>query len=267
MSEACPAVQADPYAHVHKDKKTTRQKRIEQLQSQPKEEGLHHLFLYAVADDCVQCVKYWVHQGMDVKRETKHMKYTAMDWAEWSGASNVKQLLQESGETSDVDESEDTLPGGVWSAGDVKMEDAEEADSYAAAQQIADNDQYAFWTSAMSGDWKATFKEWCEVSSMIPQAIWLEDREVAPPRVFYWGLRQYLQFAKLCCTSDPDRDGLNKTLALIWTREQRYVKQVVDFVKAVNAEDDEEYISLIDMFTGGPFPRSMDDIGGVESVS
>ena len=45
------------------------------------------------------------------------------------------------------------------------------------------------------------------------------------------------------------------------------MKQVVDFVKAVNAEDDEEYISLIDMFTGGPFPRSMDDIGGVESVS
>ena len=177
MCDPCPAVQADPYAHVQKDKNVSRPKRIEQVQKQPEEEGQHHLFLYAVAADCVQCVKYWIHRGMDIEKETKHMKYTAMDWAEWSAATKVEQLLKEqlNANQNDGDESSemDDTPGGVWRAVDVKMEEDEDVESEICDLQITNGDEYAFWSSAMSGNWIDT-KEWCEVTSMIPPGIAFE---------------------------------------------------------------------------------------------
>ena len=270
MCDPCPAVQADPYAHVQKDKNVSHPKRIEQVQKQPEEEGQHHLFLYAVAADCVQCVKYWIHRGMDIEKETKHMKYTAMDWAEWSAATKVEQLLKEqlNANQSDGDESSemDDTPGGVWRAVDVKMEEDEDVESEICDLQITNGDEYAFWSSAMSGNWIDT-KEWCEVTSMIPQTIHLENRDLAPPRAYYWGLRQYLQFAKLCCSSEQELDGLNKTLALVWTREQAYVRNVLDFVKAVNAVDEQEYASMIGLFSGSLSFESLVDIDSVDNVS
>ena len=42
---------------------------------------------------------------------------------------------------------------------------------------------------------------------------------------------------------------------------------MVDFVKAVNAVDDQEYTSLIGLFTGGLSFQSMVDVDAVDNVS
>ena len=62
-------------------------------------------------------------------------------------------------------------------------------------------------------------------------------------------------------------DGLNKTLALVWTREQAYVRNVLDFVKAVNAVDEQEYASMIGLFSGSLSFESLVDIDSVDNVS
>ena len=56
-------------------------------------------------------------QGADITRGTKHMKYTAKEWAEWSSASNVLQIL-EMREQANATRPDEHMFSGVWSPPD-----------------------------------------------------------------------------------------------------------------------------------------------------
>ena len=248
MSQPCRAWQADPHVHVTADKRAARQKRIDGLAELSDQERSHYYFLYAAAADCVECTKYWLQNGADTTRGTKHMKYTAKEWAEWKSASNVLDILLswEQAGTADIDE--DMSPSSDT--------------SNALFQDAVD---FSFWRNAMAGDWKMT-KEWCDVRAIVPMAIGLVNRTDSPERMFHWGVRQYLQFALLCNDSARKKHDLERIKTMVWQREQEQVGKTMQFVKAIHDDGDLKYTSLINILNGDICFKPSDDTDDASGI-
>ena len=249
MSQPCRAWQADPHVHVTADKRAARQKRIDGLAELSDQERSHYYFLYAAAAaDCVECTKYWLQNGADTTRGTKHVKYTAKEWAEWKSASNVLDILLswEQAGTADIDE--DMSPSSDT--------------SNALFQDAVD---FSFWRNAMAGDWKMT-KEWCDVRAIVPMAIGLVNRTDSPERMFHWGVRQYLQFALLCNDSARKKHDLERIKTMVWQREQEQVGKTMQFVKAIHDDGDLKYTSLVNILNGDICFKPSDDTDDASGI-
>ena len=134
------------------------------------------------------------------------MKYTAKDWAEWSSASNVLQIL-ESWEQADAAGPDEHMSSDGQDA-------TEDSDTLTSNDLFQDATDFSFWRNAMSENWKVT-QEWCDVRSIIvPMAIALVNPADSPERMYHWGLRQYLQFAFLCGDSAGKNTAWKRLRAL-----------------------------------------------------
>ena len=251
MSQPCCAWKKDPHAHVTGDTRATRQKRIDGLAKLSDQELSHYYFLYAAAADCVECTKYWLQNGADTTRGTKHMKYTAKEWAEWTKASEVLEILL-SWEKNDSQADGGKLDETMSPSSDTSILFQDAVDS-------------SFWRNAMSEDWKMT-KEWCDVRAIVPMAVGLVNRTDSPQRMYHWGVRQYLQFASLCDDAAGKGNDLERIKTMVWQREQEQVSKTMQFIKAVHDSGDFTYTSLINILNGVICFKPSDDTDDASGI-
>jgi hypothetical protein len=182
----------NPLAHASKTQGTKR------LKTMDGDKKALYLCMYAAYANCVDCVRHWIDQGVDIEKPSESGSYTVMSWAQHGSATEVIAVLeaeltrkrtrgdafrsQHGSEPMDYEH-----PGGVW-------QDSTANETVQLAIYLSDASGCELWTAAVSGDVVDLCYQLYIVRSPVP---WMKAPKQIPDRLFYWQLLHYVWLAEL----------------------------------------------------------------------
>ena len=223
-SRRCAAAEWQENIHVGQSSR----RRIKQMSDRQTQE--HYLFLWAVSKNCTQCVKYWLDNGVDVRRgQESCASATALFWATQEEANDVLPLLQEALQSAsdrpaaeplskvrrvdatDAESSMQEAAPGIWAD--------EDADAARLRPYFADATVRRLWNAAMKGDKAQVFAALFLDQITMYAAPATED---LPIRMFYWNLYEFVKFAMEFWQADATRTAeLSEILSLLEEAERQ----------------------------------------------
>lgn len=193
--EFCADVARDSLYHVDVNYR-------QRMQKLDKDFFEHYQFLWAASKNCMRCVAAWLAHGADVTRgQVNHPEGTVLAWARDSNAVDVLALLEQAdvstpGRPEKIARLDETPmeAQGVWRAGPESLE---------ALRPFFDDDLSAqVWHAALRGDGRAVY---ALIHLRHSPPCFEVNTDDLPPRMFYWGLLEFVRFAKLVWQDDVVR--------------------------------------------------------------
>ena len=125
------------------------------LKTMENEKKSLYLCMYAAYGNCVDCVRHWIDQGVDIEQPSESGAYTVLSWAQYGSATDVLPILEaelwrkrirvhDSGSQHESEVMDVEAVGGVWQG--ANKPDMVQLESY-----LSDACGCELWTAAVSG--------------------------------------------------------------------------------------------------------------------
>ena len=188
----CVMAMSNPMVHASATRGAKR------LKTMDDEKKSLYLCMYAAYANCVDCVRYWINQGVDIEQPSESGSYTVLSWAQHGNATAVIPIVEAeltrkrtrcqafgSQQESEAMDTEDV--GGVWQG-------ATELDMAQLETYLSNASGCELWEAAVSGKVDKLCYQLHIARSPVP---WMKATHEVPDRLFYWELLHYVWLAEL----------------------------------------------------------------------
>ena len=210
------------------------------LKTMENEKKSLYLCMYAAYGNCVDCVRHWIDQGVDIEQPSESGSYTVLSWAQYGSATDVLPILEaelwrkrirvhDSGSQHESEVMDVEAVGGVW-LGATKP-DMVQLESY-----LSDACGCELWTAAVSGKVEQLCYQLYIDRSPVP---WLKAAHEVPERLFYWELLHYVWLAELVAKekNGPTQRNIAAAGIELLMQERHAVECIVRYMAALPDAD------------------------------
>ena len=230
------------------------------LKTMENEKKSLYLCMYAAYGNCVDCVRHWIDQGVDIEQPSESGAYTVLSWAQYGSATDVLPILEaelwrkrirvhDSGSQHESEVMDVEAVGGVWLG--VTKPDMVQLESY-----LSDACGCELWTAAVSGKVDKLCYQLYIDRSPVP---WLKAAHEVPERLFYWELLHYVWLAELVAKekNGPTQRNIAAAGIELLMQERHAVECIVRYMAALPDADADK--QLWNSLAGGELRLEQDE--------
>jgi hypothetical protein len=226
----------DPMVHASKTQGAKR------LKTMDDEKKALYMCMYAAYANCVDCVRHWINQGVDIEQPSESGTYTVLSWAQHGSATDVIPFLEAEltrkrarcdafGSQHGSGPMDDEDVGGVW-------RDATKPETVQLETYLSDACGCELWTAAVSGNVVDLCYQPHIARSPVP---WMKAADQVPDRLII--LLHYVWLAELVAKRN---NAATQSIAAagieLQMQERHAVECILRYITALPDDDAEKQI-------------------------